>query len=295
MIYSFEDYRHNPFLAADALGSLLRDGALRLFLGAGVSKGFGLPDWRDLIARMLGRDDNPDFMAQLKLMGELEQAKLLDDLDDGSLDYLRKIHTALYRDVESDLARQLQKSPLLLAVAALVTGSHRGRIEAVTTYNFDNVLEQYLSMLGYSHCVRTAPDDLSTRADVAIDHPHGLVPQSWDRTSDLPQPVFSGKAYRHRRVGIDKGWSATINHALQSKIGLFLGLSGDDSAIVDVLSRADEQICRGHDYRGYWLMTPNAFTRNQKSILDVGMCPISIKKEEMPDFVLRVCQRAALP
>ena len=33
-----------------------------------------------------------------------------------------------------------------------------------------------------------------------------------------------------RRALIDEGWANCIVHALYSKIGLFLGLSGDDSA-----------------------------------------------------------------
>lgn len=295
MLYSYADYERKPMLATEKLGSLLREGCLALFLGAGVSSGFGLPEWKALVARVVDKEDDAEFVKTLASMGEREQARLIDEVDDGTVGYATRVYKALYRDVKSDLMEQLPRSPLLLAVAALITGSCRGRVAAVTTYNFDDLLEQYLSMLGYAVCVRTRPDQLSTRADVEINHPHGLLPQSWDRVSKPQGLVLSEKSYRERRSEIDKGWSAGIEHGLFLKIGLFLGLSGDDSSILDVLKRSRKEIQRSEDYCGYWLMTPTAFSRNAKSIRDVGMCPIRVDREDMASFVLRICQKAAAP
>lgn len=294
MIYSEADYQANPFLATDELGRLLRSGSLRLFLGAGVSSGFGLPEWRALIARVLGREADEAFVASLGTMSEKAQATLIDPVDDGSPQYVRLVQEALYRDVRADLVERLQRSPLLLAVAALVTGGLcRGRVDSVVTYNYDDLLEQYLAMLGYGVCVRIRPDDVSTRAEVEINHPHGWIPQGWDGVSVYEPPLLSERSYRARRAEIDEGWSALVEHGLMSKIGLFLGMSGDDGAILDVLKRTQRHVKRSEDYVGYWLLTPDAFDRNANAVRDVGHCPIRIEKERVPSFVFRICQEAA--
>ncbi len=290
--YGHADYAVDPFLAVERIGALLGDGVLTLFMGAGVSSGFGLPEWRTLIARVLSRDTDKDFLDSLPSRTPAELIKLIDAIDDGSQKYVTKIHEALYRDAAPSLLNQLRQSPLLLSVAALVTGAHRGRIDSVVTYNYDDLLEQYLRMLGLAVCPRVKSTDLSKRADVEINYVHGRLPQNWDPSAPLPSIVLSNRSYRERRAGIDEGWSAAVQNALCSKIGLFLALSGDDDAILDLLERLKSGV-RHDPYNGYWLLTADAFERNKKAILDVGMCPISIGKEDVPRFIFSVCEAAA--
>jgi hypothetical protein len=292
-LYAYKDYVRDPFLATIELGRLLNRGALRLFLGAGASSGFGLPEWKLLIARILDKETDTAFLADLDHKSTLDLCKLLDEIDDQSKEYLTRIHKALYRDVAATLQDQLPRSPLLLAVAALITGSCRGRIESVITYNYDDLLEQYLRMLGYAICRRTEPDQLSTRADLEVNYPHGSLPQDWTGKGDLPEIVLSNKSYRNRRAGIDEGWSAIIEHGLYSKIGFFIALSGDDESILDVLKRTQKHLKRGDDYSAYWLFTPDAFDRNKSSLLDVGACPIRLEKDQIASFVFKVCQAAS--
>lgn len=292
--YSYNDYVADPFLATYDLGHLLGTSSLRLFLGAGVSSGFGLPEWTRLIARVLGRDDSPDSVLDLKNKSLTDQRRMLDPLDNGTPEYFGRVHAALYRDVAPDLLKQLQKSPLLLAVAAMMTGAHRGRVDSVVTYNYDDLLEQYLSMLGLAVCRRTRPDELSTRSDVELNHVHGTLPQRWEPSGRDAEIVLSEKSYRSRRAEIDEGWSAWVEHGLYSKIGLFLGLSGDDSSILDILQRIKKRVKRSRDYTGYWILTPDAFERNKNDILEVGMCPIQLEKEQVAQFVFKICQRAAV-
>jgi hypothetical protein len=292
VIYSHSDFDRDPFLAAEDISSFLHRGSLMLFLGSGVWSGFGLPSWPRLVARVVDKGDDEEFVQ--RLAGETDKvlAKLIDDVDDGSKEYIEKIHNALYSGVLEDLTERLSQSPLLLAVAALLTGSCRGRISTIITYNYDDLLKQYLQMLGYSVCIRKGPSDTSTWADVEINHVHGYLPQSREGESNASELVFSEKSYRQRRALIDEGWSSYVEHCLYSKIGLFLGLSGDDSSILDIFKRASGKIKRPEDYTGYWLMTPEAYERNAKSIIDVGMCPIKLIKEKFPRFVFDVCQRA---
>jgi hypothetical protein len=291
-IYSYKDYAVKPFLATLALGELLQRSALRLFLGAGASAGFGLPSWKLLLARVLGKDHDAAFLAALEAKSPTDQRRLIDPLDDGSEAYLRLVHSGLYRDAAPDLLAQLQKSPLLLAVAAMMTGLHRGRIDSVITYNYDDLLEQYLRMLGLSVCRRMQPDALSTRADVELNYPHGRLPQAWSAAA-APPIILSEKSYRARRAEIDQGWPAYVVHGLHAKIALFLGMSGDDASVLDTLKRAQNRVQRADDYTGYWLLTPDAFQRNKDDILEVGMCPIRLEIDEIPKFIFEVCQHAA--
>ncbi len=294
MYYSHREYVKDPFLATKDVARLLRDGSLRLFLGSGVSNGFGLPNWALLVARLLDRGEDEEFVNELSAKSDKELGKLVDPVDDGSAAYVEKFHQSLYSKVAEDLAGRFSRSPLLLAVAALLTGSCRGRISSVVTYNYDDLLKQYLEMLGYSVCIRTVPSDFSTWADVEINHVHGYLPQSKEGASKAEELVLSEKSYRKRRAFIDEKWPAYVAHCLYSKAGLFLGLSGDDSATLDLLQRAKGKIQRpAEDYHGYWLMTPDAYRRNADAIIQVGMCPIRLEKELFPNFVFSVCQQAS--
>ena len=294
MAHSVSDYKREPFLATDDIGRFLNNGCLNLFLGAGISKGFGLPEWALLIARVLGKDNDAAYVDEVRAKGPLEQLKLIDSVDDGSPEYHEKVHKALYKDVKDNLVDQLPHSPLLLAVTALLTGSCRGRINTIFTYNYDDLLEQYLKMLGYRVCVRNSPTSHSTRADVEINHVHGYLPQSWKKGNDVHHLVLSEKSYRTRRAGIDTGWSASVENSLYSKPALLLGMSGDDGSVLDIFERAHKNIQRAEDYHGYWIMTPDAFARNSDTISgsNIRMCPIGLDKDLFPKFVFEVCQKA---
>jgi hypothetical protein len=292
MMYSHKDYERNPFLATREIGRELNGGSLTLFLGAGVSSGFGLPDWPTLVARILGRGSDASYVGELHTKNDTDLARLIDAVDDGTEAYVDKVHGALYSDVPSILTDHLSRSPLLLSVGAMMTGACRGRITSVITYNYDDLLIQYLNMLGYSVSRRKQYNDLSTWADVEINYVHGYVPQGRTGASRPEDLILSERSYREKRAKIDEEWSSFIVHSLYSKIGLFLGLSGEDGSILDLLARARREIKRTTGYYGYWLMTPTSFDRNQKPILDVQMCPIKLDKNDLPKFVLQICQNA---
>ncbi len=301
-VYSWEDYKDNPFLSTETIGTLLYNGALTLFLGAGVSCGFSLPSWKQLVTNILLNDNDSAFVCGIESNNDKELTKLLNEIDDGTQNYKNKVYDALYKDIYKDVKDRLTHSPLLLAVAALITGSCRGRIDTIITYNYDDLLKQYLEMLGYRVCVRKKPSDISTRADVEISHVHGYLPQSRVNESAASELILSEKSFQEKRAFIDRGWSPYIEHCLSRKQGLFLGLSGNDSSIMDGLRRAHDNIDRknditeywlNQDYGGYWLMTEEAYERNHKDIVNVGMCPVKLEEGDFPKYIFEVCQNAA--
>ena len=297
--YGHSDFEKDSFLATSVIGKHLRQGALNLFLGAGVSMGFGFPSWSRLVARVVEFDDAPtkdvtsSQLKQYRDKGADELMRLVDDYDDGSHDYMKRVHRALYFRVAESLLDKLQQTPQLFALGAMITGSCRGRVKTVVTYNFDDLLEQHLRMLGYSYCTRFEPDTLSTRADVEINHVHGLVPQELDDSADGSHIVLSKRSFRKRQAFLETGWPAYIVQGLAAKVGLFIGQSGDDNSVLTYLERANSDIRRPHGYLGYWLLTPDAYSRNAKTLTEVNMCPIRLEKADIPRFLFAVCEAAA--
>lgn len=287
---SADHFVERPFLAADEIGDLLCRGSLSLFLGAGVSSGFGLPEWALLVARLLCAHPDSEFVNTLRAESDRQVSRRVDPLDTKDHAFALKVHSALYRDSNESITSHLMHSPLLLAVAALMCGSARGRIARVFTYNYDDILECYLRRLGLAVSTRYRPTETARHADVEVNHVHGFLPRPDSSVPHDQRIILSESSYREMRAWIDAGWSHTILAELQSHVGLFVGLSGDDSSIIDVLERA--RVNRSESYSGYWLMTPRAFDDNQKTILDVGMCPIRLEVDQFPEFLFAVCERA---
>jgi hypothetical protein len=294
-VATYDDYKRNPFLAAPDIGRLVRNGCLNLFLGAGASAGFGLPEWPRLVSRIVdGRDDDA-LVEQMKKRSEDEQAKLVNAVDTEDEAYYGRVHHALYDGVADKLLEQLTRSPLLLAVTALLTGTCRGRIRQVFTYNYDDLLEQYLKILGHEVCTRVNPTDFSTWADVEINHVHGYIPQSWEVGQPTTKIILSSKSYRDKRISIGEEWSRIVEDSFYMRPALMVGLSGDDSSIVDVFALARKKIQRPEDYHGYWILTPEAYAKHMDTLThdNVKHCPICLPKDKIPQFIFAVCQEAA--
>lgn len=291
---SFDHYINDPNLAARDIGELLGVGSLSLFLGAGVSQGFGLPSWPQLVARLIGRGNDKQFIRSLRKKSDTEVARLVDDVDSGDASFASKVHSALYEGSDADLSDRFVASPLLSAVTALFSGSCRGRVRTVVSYNYDDVLERYLRFYGFRVSVRRWPSDLTRWADVEVNHPHGFLPRDEDFEDWSGEIVLSDKSYRTRRTEINEGWSMAVQQTLQSTIGVFVGLSGDDNSLLDVIKTVSKRVDREEPYCGYWLMTPDAFGRNSQTLLGLNMCPIRLDVSSFAGFVSRVCEAAAL-
>ena len=56
-----------------------------------VSKGFGLPTWKKLVARVLDKEEEGSFLASLDAMGHTAMSRLIDPLDDASVKYHKTV------------------------------------------------------------------------------------------------------------------------------------------------------------------------------------------------------------
>lgn len=228
---------------------------IALFLGAGVSKDAGIPQWNELINALLSRmiasrikDNNEAFSKHLDSIinyahhnqenSPITQMRYIKGAFSPE-EYNHFVHTVLYSNsprVDTDL---------LTAIAAICTPrrNHIG-VQGVVTYNFDNLLERCLEGLRVKTNVISSEEDISTPDKLSIFHVHGYMPLEEDSTSTNTELIFSEEDY-HRVYRDAYCWSnlAQLNY-LREHTCLFIGCSLTDPnlrRLLDVAKRNNEK------------------------------------------------------
>jgi hypothetical protein len=279
---------HDP---RDFLASQLTRGRLALVLGAGVSVGFGLPNWPILLARLAVRLG----IARPKDSGDEAFAEKLwratgkdDDI------FAEHVSAALYSDYRGS-SDELASDRLLASIGALARPAKRGNVSHIVSFNFDDLIELHLEYFGIS-CLSTArmPAWDSSRADVTILHPHGLLPFS--KTRDATKIVFTQQDY-DRIIGQSSSiWHTKLLDIFSSNTCLFLGLSGKDGNLRSVvLETRDIHVAkrRGDAYWGVRISSDeNDPARDEWE--DRGVSQYTLGDySELPTFLSEICRRAA--
>jgi hypothetical protein len=289
----------DPHEAKGLLARLLRRKQLVLLLGAGASADLGLPDWGELVRRCAEQHGPTDAYTGLKSSTELMQA----------IDRMRRNHslskdamietvrTALYG---SEIGAQSPRTsddafghPLLSALGALMMASARGSAGEVFTLNFDDVLEWYLDLHGFtSEVVTELPSTLRGDVDVHVYHLHGFVPRELGRYSSSAEIVLSQHELEKRLAkNAEYPWEALLLNRLQSKVFLAIGTSMSDTDIRISMVRARETVQRP---LGFVLGTHDADKTSE--LREAGLVPVSFAHHsEIPHFLLEICQLAARP
>jgi hypothetical protein len=289
---NYKHYATDFNLAKEPIAECLKEGTLKLILGAGISMDFGLPNWPDLIFKCLNAllSEKGENLIERKDFDEnfSKNEKKLNQYDNEPT-YSQIVRDSLYSEVPPNLEDLLlQGAPGLLAIAALCTGTTRGRVRHIFTLNFDDILEQYLSLLG----LRVNSGSSFTRgnynSDIRIDHLHGYLPRNEDNLSKI---VFSPRSYTERYAetrGFDDWF---INQWVGSKL-LLIGLSGSDQLLQTNAIR-HKNLLNNDEIHGYALLTPHAYEDNHLDLVSHGICPIKIPAHEIPKFLLSCCQLAS--
>lgn len=193
------------------------DGKLALFVGAGISVGCGLPNWNELVSRVLASTwkDQPELASLLQqkdkniLAARYARQKAADRFN-------RVVHDALYQD-------DIELSKCVGAIA-------RSGIRHICNFNFDDLLIEALLTEGLN-CVAATPDEpfQSTHEGVTVYHPHGMLPRfNRDGELDAAKIVFSEDDY-HNLYSDPYSWANIVQLSLlTSKSVLFIGLSMQD-------------------------------------------------------------------
>lgn len=287
---------HDPGKAGEALAHLLHQGALLPLLGAGVSIPLGLPDWGELVRRVLEKEALGNALeAEIGGMNVLEAMDGLRELIGDR--FISSVKECLYRDVPAEYGAgggfEYVDNPLLRALGALIISSAKGGASEVITLNFDDALEWYLSLHGFlPYVVHSPPSFAWSRADVTIYHPHGFLPHASSRFSGGDEIVVSRQDFVDRLSEESSGpWAAIVLSNLYSKVLLVIGSSMSDFDIDVQLS----QVRKVAPARPVGFVLSDEFSELQTQLLAKrGLVSVALGDfSEIPAFLLRVCRRAS--
>ena len=292
--FPLDVYADNIELALSKLAHRLRAGSLALMLGAGVSSGIGLPSWWKLVkaccdAVACHSDDIDDKMSNETLRGRIDDVARM-----AGASYLQVVSDCLHGHVE--YTDTIIQKPLLIALGALMMGSRRGRIRNVVTFNFDDVLEWYLDLHGFTTQVVDAIPALLREEDLLVYHQHGFLPKNidvYDRSLDI---VFSQMSYDIRMSDAGKPWKELLEGILRSHVGLFVGLSGDDPILGPTLASTRIAL-NGSRETGFWLFRREGAKQDaarRQRMIDRNIIPLFFDSfDDIPRFLLDLCKKAA--
>lgn len=271
------------------LATQLIRGRLGLFLGAGVSKFYGLPDWYELIDKLCRFHGEPiapqDDLVQKA--GFLRAKYYKGD----AKSFLASLKSALYEGVALDFAK-IRQSDMLAAIGSLVMSSKRGSAAKVFTLNYDDLLENYLEFHGFTTNVIWRDNHWAQSEDVTIYHPHGFLPLAHDNNSD---DVTLGTSDYYKIMNSDI-WKPLLVTALRTHTFIHIGLSGTDTHLQNLLHDLTKSHAISHERTAYHSVR-FAIEGNRDEIgviLDSeGVYTMKVANYgELPAFLFKICQAA---
>ena len=229
------------------LRKALDDNRLTLVCGAGVSKESGIPDWNELLVRILNKRvlNTSEYMEQADnavisakdlllrlpssnlILGKYLRIILKDDFDE----IVRK---CLYDKVWFNhvyTGQQPEISPLETNMIKSIVEIARPKrnkkgIESIITFNFDDLIESALAQQYIKHRPIWGEGQFYEADELPIYHVHGFLPQHG--RLDSPNLVFSEEAY-HSQFIDPYSWANLVQlNMFSSNICLFVGLSLSD-------------------------------------------------------------------
>lgn len=292
------DYLTEYDRAVEFLADSLSAGTLVLFLGAGVSSGARLPDWRALVESMrtevgLTNDDVSSAADSLERAADEIRRKFFPGDEPGFADLVQK---CLYRGTSLD--DSVLGDRLLTALGALLMGSRRGSVRRIVTFNFDSVLESYIWLNGLVPQVVLQPPVDEGAEDVRLYHPHGFLPHP-DLKIKGSGFVILGSRSINLRIGEPYDpWIELLRHTLSTGVGLFVGLSKHsfrDRALAPLLAAVGKGL-NARRPTGFWVLKKENAKDSEvdKEFLDCNIVPLRVSGlAEVPKLLLEICQRAA--
>jgi hypothetical protein len=241
----------------------LDDGRLGLIFGAGVSKPYGFPDWKELVDR-IALDADVDagsiFTSDIDLLPlpiftevlyqrykERHHNKLAEISSSiGDLDRLllagwrRVIHRALYDGIPGDSSALYEIESAYQHLLKVVK-----KAPFTVTYNFDDTLERLLLHVR-NEDERVSTQTFQTVVDARLTyrqgrtvilHVNGYLPyQLLDSTSDML--VFNEGTFADQLIDVMAGQYSTLLHYLTKNTCLLVGLSLNDETLRHLLRQS---------------------------------------------------------
>jgi len=281
----------------DILSDALKYGSLNLIIGAGVSlstKKDGFPSWAELAKSCCEKtnidfDDKASFRNKY-ILNKLENVRK-SCLNNGKF-FNEIVKDSLYENIEYNI--NLLKTDLLIAIGALVMNSSKSNLANVINYNFDDLLEWYLTFYGFDIQMISDTNNLIISSDVNIYHPHGFLPKC-ERFVDFTSEkiILSNRDYVEAGWNMDF-WNSIQHNILSNKINLFIGMSGKDTHVESLCQFSYDKIIDKNRILGIMVLSlKNKDKTIEEQNLSNGIVTYYISEHsELPALLLKVSRQA---
>jgi len=265
---SVDYYERHPDDVVKDIAEALKHGLLGLMVGSGISKKLELPLWHELVVACCKgaayKSDDIDAMSDGTKLFKRMQAVRTDIGDDRK--YLELVSRCLYANWTNP---NVSVAPeLMRAIGVLVMGSIRGRAKTIINFNFDSLLEWYLSLHGYVvQVIEDVPRGI-VDADVHVFHPHGYLPFSSAFGRPSRMILFDQGEAERRATDRNAAWTDVFRFVLGSQVFLAIGLSGNDP-MANLMLRAASEQRTSSDKRplGFWFFQEGSL--DSDSLIDL--------------------------
>jgi SIR2-like domain len=293
--HATDDFWSKPENIDEYLARKLRLGSTSMVLGAGASAGFNLPDWKKLVNTIKVDCGEPASTAQINLEQEADRL-FLSYFSSDQIAFANAVRRALYAEAKQD-ANFLLKSDLLQAIAAFLTNSIKGKSGALVTFNFDDIVESYLTLLGFVVRSEASMPAWTTSADMVVFHPNGLLPL--DSEVGTTPIVFTLTDFAEITGSESNSWNQTLHSIWSTTFPVFIGLSGDDIRLRASLGSIRKVHPATLNERSlYWGVRPTLKNEPSHTVevwRKLGVVPRFVSRyEDIPTWLLSICKRAAL-
>lgn len=236
---------------------------LVLFIGAGVSEPAGIPCWNnlltDLLISMIGQklpralnvtdDENKALAAQFSILNDVSPLLGARYIRAGFGDsFASAVAKDLYRCVNS---KEFGTSELLKSISKLCIPRRSGPgIKSVVTYNFDDLIEKHLEIVGVRHRSIFRDVDIASQDELGIYHVHGFLPRNMEQYDGVSESllVFSEEGY-HTLLEDPYAWSNIVQlNFFRESTCLMLGFSMTDPSLRRLLDIAARKSKRANHY-----------------------------------------------
>lgn len=198
------------------LHTLNKQGALSLFVGAGISMGCGLPSWNELVRRVILEVWKHDSDLAAELLRKPNGIAARYSKRYAGEKFNRIVHNCLYQE-------DLLLSSSIQAIA-------ESGIKNICTFNFDDLLEEAFQTVSIETDIATPNEPFSrNQHGIKLFHPHGLLSRFHNEDEiDAAKIVFSEDDY-HALYAEPYSWANIAQLMLLSGFSvLFIGLSMQD-------------------------------------------------------------------
>lgn len=193
---------------------------------------FGLPNWTVLVDRAFESVGEPRPVGLSEPLAA--ERLLIDHCGRDELKFARLVRKALYDKVDLSMSA-LRRQELLAAIGALTMASNRGSVSRVLTFNFDDLLERFLTYYGFFIEPVTSVPAWGSRIDTRIFHIHGFLPSN--EKEDVQGPIVLAQKHFDAITGKDgHPWRALMVDLFRTHTCIFIGLSGADANLSSALN-----------------------------------------------------------